>query len=50
MLKLGKAAVVTGAMALAIAVVGAILLASHPAQSKNDQQTTGDGVSTTLGF
>ncbi|MFL6796750.1 MAG: hypothetical protein ACJ8F3_04990 [Xanthobacteraceae bacterium] len=45
-----KAAILGGAASIIVALVGAMLIMSQPAQSKNDRTTTGDGVSTQFGF
>ena len=45
-----KGVLVSGVAALAIAMLGAFLFMSHPAQSKDNRTSTADGISTTLGF
>ena len=45
-----KGVIVSGVAAFAIAMLGAFLFMSHPAQSKDNRTSTADGISTTLGF
>ena len=44
--------ILSGVAALAIAMLGALLFMSHPAQSKDNSpnSSAADGISTTLGF
>lgn len=50
MVRFRKAAVICGAASVIVALVGAMLIMTQPAQSKNDRTSTGDGLSTQLGF
>jgi hypothetical protein len=50
MVRLSKAAIICGAASLVAALVGATLIMTQPAQSKNDRTSTGDGLTTQLGF
>ena len=47
-----KGVIASGVAALAIAMLGAFLFMSHPAQSKDNRpnSSAADGISTTLGF
>jgi len=47
-----KGVFMSGVAALAIAMLGAFLFMSHPAQSKDNSpnSSAADGISTTLGF
>jgi len=50
MTNIRKGVIVSGVAAFAIAMLGAFLFMSHPAQSKDNRTSTADGISTTLGF
>ncbi len=51
MVKFSKATILSGVAAFVVAILGAVLIMSQPALSKNDRQSgASDGVITTLGF
>ncbi len=52
MLRISKAAIISGVAALMVALLGTVLFMSQPSQSKDtrDSKDSNDGVSTTLGF
>jgi hypothetical protein len=52
MLRISKAAIISGVAALMVALLGTVLFMSQPSQSKDtsNSKDSNDGVSTTLGF